>query len=631
MILEMARVRVMAPRAQVYDVLLALQDIGQLHLTPPQPQQGVTRLETDPREEKQAWRLRRTRDDIDVVLAGLDTGPARTRAAGVPSLTDFAHWARLARRVRRAVDRERARLVALEEEQSLLVKYRHFFAAFEPLVKKAAHWTNVTAYHVVLRDENRPDALDALRRGIAHAVGDGFDLWSERLPTGELALLIVVPVSAAARVEALLAHSHVEDIPLPEGYASRGLGEALPEMAERLEALPDELQAARKALGELQHRYAPELRAARTAISDRLAEIEALAMVAATRHAVVIEGWLPAANLGRTRAELERRFGDHVAVEEVAREEWAAEDAPVVLRNPRLFRPFEVLIELLPLPRYGSIDPTPFVAVFFPMLFGIILGDVGYGAALAVLALLVHRRSRPASVLRAASEVAGACAAFAIVFGVLFGELIGDVGRRSFGMHAVLFDREEALLPFLGLAIALGFVHIMTGLVLGVISGLRHDRRHALGSGVTAVMLLLIVFALLAATEVLPAAFFTPAVIALLIGFPILVVAEGMIAPIELLATVGNVLSYARVMAIGTASVMMAVVANRMVGLMGSVLVGTLFALIFHLVNFALGLFSPAIHALRLHYVEFFGKFYSPGGTRYRPFAHAGPDARPTA
>ena len=94
--------------------------------------------------------------------------------------------------------------------------------------------------------------------------------------------------------------------------------------------------------------------------------------------------------------------------------------------------------------------------------------------------------------------------------------------------------------------------------------------------------------------------------------------------PLEL----GNVLSYARIMALGTASVMMAVVANRLVGTMGSVAVGVVFALIFHFVNFALGIFSPTIHALRLHYVEFFGKFYSPGGTEYRPFGHWRPDGK---
>jgi V/A-type H+-transporting ATPase subunit I len=152
-----------------------------------------------------------------------------------------------------------------------------------------------------------------------------------------------------------------------------------------------------------------------------------------------------------------------------------------------------------------------------------------------------------------------------------------------------------------------------------------HDKKKALGQGTSAVMVLLVVAALLAAFEILPARIFTPSVIALLVAFPLLVFAEGLIAPLELLATLGNVLSYARIMAIGTASVMLAIVANQMVGAVGSTTVGLMFALLFHLVNFAIGLFSPAIHSLRLQYVEFFGKFYSPGGRRYEPFGHRTP------
>ena len=128
----------------------------------------------------------------------------------------------------------------------------------------------------------------------------------------------------------------------------------------------------------------------------------------------------------------------------------------------------------------------------------------------------------------------------------------------------------------------------------------------------------------------LPPIFFTPSVIAILVAFPVLIVVEGFLAPIELLSTLGNVLSYARIMALGTASVVMAVVANRMVGAMGSVVIGVLFGLLFHLVNFALGIFGPTIHALRLHYVEFFGKFYSAGGVEYRPFGHWRPDGNST-
>ena len=180
------------------------------------------------------------------------------------------------------------------------------------------------------------------------------------------------------------------------------------------------------------------------------------------------------------------------------------------------------------------------------------------------------------------------------------------------------------MLASLAAAIGLGLAHVILGLVLGAIASWRGERRHAIGHGVTALMLVLVVAALLAAFEVLPRALFTPAVIGLLVAFPLLVFAEGALGAVEFFSTIGNVLSYARVMAIGAASVMLAAVANRMAGAFGSALVGVAFALLFHLVNFALGLFSPTVQALRLQYVEFFQHFYSPGGEPYRPFAATG-------
>src|SRR5690606_4456537 len=114
--------------------------------------------------------------------------------------------------------------------------------------------------------------------------------------------------------------------------------------------------------------------------------------------------------------------------------------------------------------------------------------------------------------------------------------------------------------------------------------------------GLMALMLVLVVLALLAVFGVLPRAAFTPLLIVAVVAFPLLVIAEGVLAPFEMLSTLSHVLSYARIMAVGTASVMLAVVANRLAGAMGSVTIGVLFALLFHLVNFAIGVFGPAIH-----------------------------------
>jgi V/A-type H+-transporting ATPase subunit I len=271
------------------------------------------------------------------------------------------------------------------------------------------------------------------------------------------------------------------------------------------------------------------------------------------------------------------------------------------------------------------------VAAFVPLIYGLKLAVRCYGVILSALGLILHRRSKPGSLPRTIAEILGPCAGFAIVAGALFGELFGDFGHHALGLRPILYDRSEAAVASLLVAVGLGVVHVGLGLVLGVISKWRREPKHAIGSGVAAIMVVLIILALLAGLEILPHAMLTPTVIGIFVAFPILVALEGAIAPVEFLATLGNILSYARVMALGMASVMLAVVANRMAGAIGSAVIGFLFALLFHLVNFAIGIFGPTVHALRLHYVEFFGKFYSPGGMPYRPFSHWRPSPAATS
>jgi V/A-type H+-transporting ATPase subunit I len=632
-IIEMAKVRVLGPRDRLPEVLAVLQDLGLLHLAAPARAGPLAPLELSPAQERERRHLRRALEDVAYALAelGLAGGPAPPAPpAPLPRRgADLTRWARLAGRVRRQLERLKARAAALDEERALILKYQHFFSAFRALLESEARWPNATAYHVLLKSSER-DAIARLRASLRSVIGDEFQLYSQPLPSGEVAVLVIVTATAAARVERLLAEAGVQEIPVPAAYGGTSLVEAIPRMLARLGELPAEAERVRREREALARAHGAELRRARAGLHDRLRELEALPLAGVTPRAFVLEGWLPAARRGDLEARLRAAFGDDIAVSEVSKEEWRAEEAPVVLSNPRLFRPFETLIRLLPLPRYGSIDPTPFVAVFFPAFFGLMLGDVGYGAVLAALGLALHARSTPGSLLRNVAEIIGPCALFSILAGFLYGELFGDLGRRWLGLRPIAFSREEALIPFLLLAVALGGVHILLGLGLGVAANLRRRPRLAFGRGIAALMIVLIGLALLAAVEVLPRGFFTPAVIGLLAAFPVLIVLEGLVAPIELLSTLGNILSYARIMALGVASVMLAVVANRMVGAIGSLAVGIVFALLFHLVNFAIALFSPTIHALRLHYVEFFGKFYSPGGVRYHPFGRWTREVAPT-
>jgi V/A-type H+-transporting ATPase subunit I len=102
------------------------------------------------------------------------------------------------------------------------------------------------------------------------------------------------------------------------------------------------------------------------------------------------------------------------------------------------------------------------------------------------------------------------------------------------------------------------------------------------------------------------------------------VAAEGPMAALDLVLGLGNVLSYSRLMALGLASAMLADVANSIARGLEPAIAGFAIGLLLHAVNFSLGLVSPVVAALRLHYVEFFERFYEEGGEPFRPFALTG-------
>ncbi len=630
MIVRMAKVRVLGPREQLADTLRVLQDFGLVHIAETTTQPGLEPVTLDRRGARRRRQLTRIVADCDIALEafGPHAAPADSLGTGPASLTDLACWARRARRARLAVTTIATKRAQLTEELALIQRYRELLDALGPQLRQISQSSHLVSHAVVVPSGERRTVEEAIAALNARTDG-GIVARTRPLRSGDLAVLIVMPTSSATQVETLLTEARLPEITLPTQFRAKSLADAVPLMLARLDEIPRELQELTRSERTLAREYGTELRQARAAAHDALARLAALEHSATSARAFAIEGWVPRLHGKRLVETLTTELGPLVVAEELATEEWVSAEAPVVLSNPRLFRPFESLTAMMPLPRYGTIDPTPFVAVFFPALFGIMLGDVGYGLMLTAIAALMYRRSRPGSGVRTVAQIMGPSALVAIIAGFLFGEFFGDLGRHTFGMKPVWFDREEALVAFLLVAVGLGVVHVLLGLVLAVLTRWRHERRHALGSGVSAIMIVLIIVALLAAFEVLPGGLITPSVIALLVAFPILIALEGLIAPVELLSTLGNILSYARVMALGTASVMFAVVANRMAGAMGSAVVGLLLGLLFHLVNFAIGVFSPTIHTLRLHYVEFFGKFYSPGGKAYTPLSHWRP--RPPA
>jgi V/A-type H+-transporting ATPase subunit I len=619
----MVRVRILGPRVLLNDALLALQDFGRLHLDDATHTPNVRPGLIDQRLLRQRRYAMRTLEDIEEVLKLLEPAALRSTVPP-PGELDCPRWARMASRTRRRARALEEQALTLSQERAALERYRTFLEAIRPDLDRISFSNKLTAYAVVVPAQQR-HSIDSVVQALHLAAGAEFATATRPLPGGDLALLMVLPKELARHLEQQLGAARVPEFALPNQYSGEPLTKAVPRMLERLREIPGELEAIQQQRRQLA-KGVPELMRARAALHDWLVRLAALELCGVTARAFDIEGWLPEALFPTLASTMRERLTSEVVVEKVRREEWQVEDTPVVLSNPRLFRPFEAIVKLLPLPRYGSIDPTPFVAVFFPMMFGMMLGDIGYGLLLAAGGLLLHRHSRPESVWRALAEIAGPCALFAIIFGFLYGEFFGDLGRRWLGLEPLLFDREESLFAALAVATGLGLTHVLIGLVAGALAARQHLRQ-ALGRGLSALMVLLIVAALLALFEVLPHQMLSPLALAVLLAFPLLVLLEGILAPLELLATLGNILSYVRIMAIGTASVLLAAVANRLAGALGGAVVGLVFALLFHLVNFAIGLFSPAIHALRLHFVEFFGKFYAPGGQRYQPFTHWTPAA----
>jgi V/A-type H+/Na+-transporting ATPase subunit I len=614
-IVRMIRVRIAGPRSLLERTLAVVQDLGVLHVDRPRVPDGGGPDTTVMRERRH---VERCLIDVETALDRLHRPVDATASADQPYSAPQA--ARRARRARRRADALALATSSLEDERSLLLRYQEFFQAFEALAGHELIWPDGQAFYVVLR-ANAGSALTELTRRLEEAVGGEVEVLHRALSSGEWAVLILASSRAAAKVSALLTASRVEELPAPAGIGESNLLRALPAIKARLAQIPDSLRAIdgeRRAFAVAEGAW---LGGFRVFLRNQLLLLDARSHVFAADYLFVIEGWLPAPRVSDLEQRVETTLGHDVVVSTIGVEDWRGDSAPVALHNPPLFRPFEVLTRMLPLPKYGTIDPTPFVAIFFPGFFGLMVGDLGYGLMLAVLAGMVWLKSEPESTRRSIATVGLACSSSVIAFGALFGEFFGSLGL-VIGLRPV-FNREQATIPFLTLAVALGGVHIMLGLVLATLTAWRRGhRREAVGRGVALGMLILTALLLLAALEVLPEHFFTPLVVAILVAFTVLVALEGVVAVIELLSTVGHILSYARIMALGTASLMLAIVANEMVGAMGSVLVGVVFALLFHLVNFAIGLFSPTIHALRLHYVEFFGQFFSPGGAEYRPLGH---------
>jgi V/A-type H+-transporting ATPase subunit I len=189
----------------------------------------------------------------------------------------------------------------------------------------------------------------------------------------------------------------------------------------------------------------------------------------------------------------------------------------------------------------------------------------------------------------------------------------------------VKLDRLRDIPLFLGISVAIGVLHVFLGIVLGMVNAVRlGHRKHLIfkiGQFASLGSLCLLVGLMAGAV---PKVLLWPLLLVLFAGLVTIIKTEGFAAPIELISAMGNIISYARLMAVGLSGLILALVANELGKMSKNVVVGILIALVIHAINIVLGIFSPTLHSMRLHLVEFFTKFYETGGVPYKPFRKHG-------
>jgi V/A-type H+-transporting ATPase subunit I len=497
--------------------------------------------------------------------------------------------------------------------------YRNFLATVSTLLDKIQLTPDLDYIGITLKDEKSVAALKDNLNCLADKSCEIFTVPSE---DGSLVGLIAATKDISIDIRSMLSEKQMPEFTFPESIKSMTFVHKVEFLQEEIKNNEAVLAAVDAKLTEFTHRWGPMYKAALDWVHEQLSIIQASAFSFETTMCFFIYGWMPSGKVTGLSASLQQQFAGSVLLEEIDIRREDLERVPVVLKNPQYFKPFENFTRLLPLPSYTSFDPTPFIGLFFPLFFGLILGDGGYGFMLLIISVLLARVSRKNQLFQDALRVLRVCSLYAIIFGFLYGEIFGDLGHKVLGLKPLFMNRQENILPMLYFAFAIGLAHITLGLALGFVSALRKNtKKKALVKFLNIVLILAIVTLIITFFGVFPELLARPLVITILILTPLLLFSGGLLAPLELIKNIGNIISYARIMAIGLTSVLLANVANQLAGLTGDIVLGFVVGGIIHLLGIIIGVFSSSIHSLRLHYVEFFDKFIELGGRKYRPFS----------
>ncbi|MGI6261630.1 MAG: V-type ATP synthase subunit I [Acutalibacteraceae bacterium] len=372
-----------------------------------------------------------------------------------------------------------------------------------------------------------------------------------------------------------------------------------------------------------------------------------------SKNVFVLEGYLPEP----AESQIERDLVPFCAAVEFS-EPGEKEQPPVLLHNNRFSEPVEGVIEMYSMPGKRDIDPTSIMAVFYYILFGMMLSDAAYGILMALGCFFVVKKfPKMSASLQKTLRMFFWCGVSTAVWGALFGGWFGDAPtviaktffHTDFTVPALWLVPLEDPMTLLMVSFVIGIIHLFTGLGIQFYQlWKRGDKAGAIYDVGFWYGLLIGLIVWLMSTDMLrsmanlsfavPPAFVTAAkILAGLSAIGIIATAgresrapfkrllKGLYGLYGVTSYLSDVLSYARLLALGLATGVIASVINQM-GAMGgdsvfSAIVFTLVFLVGHLFNLAINLLGAYVHTNRLQYVEFFGKFYEGGGEKYAPFA----------
>lgn len=461
-------------------------------------------------------------------------------------------------------------------------------------------------------------------------------------------LVYFVPKSLSKKMDAVFTSIHFERLFLPDEYkgtpsdATRALNQKIDTLRQEITAIDTQLHDAIDSHGE-------DLIAAYSSLLSFSTSFNIRKLAACTNHEeysfYILCGWMTVPDAKAFQAEIANDVNTFCSLEDGSCSQ--TRKPPTKLKNPKLFRPFEMFLEMYGLPTYGEIDPTILLALTYSFLFGFMFGDAGQGLCLLIGGMLLYRAKK-----MNLAAIISCCGFFSTIFGFLFGSVFGFENI----IEPLWLHPKAAMtqLPFIGnlntvfvVAIALGMGIILMTMVLNVINSLRaHDIEKALFD--TNGMAGIVFYAALTATLVLymsghplPAT----AILILMFVLPLLVIflKEPLTALVEkkadimpeekgmflvqgffelfeiLLSYFSNTLSFVRVGAFAVSHAAMMEVVLMLAGAeSGSpnwlvVILGNLF--VCGMEGLIVG-----IQVLRLEYYELFSRFYRGGGRMFKPY-----------